>query len=325
MTAVLVSGGAGYIGAHVCKSLAQAGYLPVTVDNLSTGHAAAVNWGPFIQADIRDRPAVLNAITTYGISSAVHLAAYSQIGESLRNPAIYYDNNVAAATEFVSALVDGGVKSLVFSSTAAAYGRPNIVPIPESHPLQPINPYGASKVAFEQFLHWMSQAHGLRYTTLRYFNAAGADLEGEIGESHSPETHLLPLICQAPLGLGKSLTVFGSDYATRDGTAERDYIHVADLANAHVAALKWLMDGGNNRVFNVGTGRGVTVLEMVKAVERVLGVTVPFCFGPRRKGDPETLVAEAGLINRELGWFSRHSDIDTLVRTASAWVHSRRY
>ena len=323
--AILIAGGAGYIGAQTCKTLYQAGYLPVTLDSLVTGFEAAVKWGPFIKADLRDRQAILDAIATYDIKSAIHFAAFSQVGESTRNPAKYYDNNVAAATAFVSTLVEGGVESLVFSSTAAAYGLPQISPIPETHPLLPINPYGGSKIAFEQALHWMSQAHPLRYTILRYFNAAGADPDGEIGESHDPETHLIPLICQAALGTGKALTVYGSDYATPDGTAIRDYVHVVDLADAHVKALERLMGGGNNQVFNVGTGKGVTVLDMLTTARQVLGKPVPYSMGPRRSGDPESLVADVAKITAMLKWTPKYSDLTSLIGSAGQWQMRRHY
>jgi UDP-glucose 4-epimerase/UDP-arabinose 4-epimerase len=325
MTAVLVAGGAGYIGAQTCKALAMEGYLPVTLDSLVTGYRAAVKWGPLVEADLRDREAVLDTIRRYDIKAAIHFAAFSLVGESTQNPAKYYDNNVGAATAFVSALVEGGVTPVVFSSTAAAYGVPLQTPIPEDHPLAPINPYGGSKIAFEQVLHWMSQAHPLRYTILRYFNAAGADPDGEIGESHVPETHLIPLICQAALGSGKPLTVFGTDYDTKDGTAVRDYIHVVDLAMAHVAAVRRLLDGGGNRIFNVGTGEGVTVLDMLTTAERVLGKPVPHSFGPRRAGDPQALVADVSRIRGELDWAPRHSDLATLIRTAALWQENRLY
>ena len=323
--AVMVAGGAGFIGAQTCKALHEAGYLPVTLDNLSTGYAPAVKWGPLIQTDLRDHDAILKAIETYGIKSAIHFAAFSLVGESTSNPAKYYENNVGAATAFVSSLVQGGVESVVFSSTAAAYGLPQSSPISEDHPLLPINPYGGSKVAFEQALHWMSKAHPLRYTTLRYFNAAGADLDGEIGESHVPETHLIPLICQAALGTGKPLTVYGTDYDTKDGTAIRDYIHVVDLANAHVAAIKRLNAGGDSQVFNVGTGEGVTVLEMLKTAERVLERPVPYSFGPRRQGDPMALVADVSRIRANLDWSAKHSDLETLIRTAAQWQTNKLY
>lgn len=323
--AVLVAGGAGYIGAQTCKNLAKAGYMPVTFDSLVTGYEKAVQWGPFVKADLRDREAVLTAIRTYDIKACIHFAAFSLVGESTRDPAKYYDNNVGAAVAFASALIEGGVTSLVFSSTAAAYGLPRQTPIPEDHPLAPINPYGGSKIAFEQALHWLSQAHPLRYTVLRYFNAAGADFDGDIGESHIPETHLIPLICQAAYGTGKPLTVFGQDYDTKDGTCIRDYIHVVDLAEAHVAAIKRLLAGGDNRTFNVGTGEGVTVLEMLTAAERVLERPVPYSFGPRRDGDPVALVADVSRIKAELGWQAQHSDLDTLIRTAARWQAHKLY
>jgi len=330
MTAVLVAGGAGYIGAQTCKALAMAGYMPVTLDSLVTGYRAAVKWGPLVEADLRDRDAVLGAIARYDIKSAIHFAAFSLVGESTKNPAKYYNNNVGAATAFVEALVEGGVEAIVFSSTAAAYGIPQQTPIPEDHPLAPINPYGGSKIAFEQVLHWMSQAHPLRYTILRYFNAAGADPDGEVGESHIPETHLIPLICQAAFnqgiaGNGQPLTVFGTDYDTKDGTAIRDYIHVVDLAAAHVAAVGRLLDGGDNRIFNVGTGEGVTVLDMLKTAERVLGRAVPHSFGPRRAGDPQALVADVSRIRSELDWTPLRSDLETLIRTAALWQENRLY
>jgi len=330
MTAVLVAGGAGYIGAQTCKALAMAGYMPVTLDSLVTGYRAAVKWGPLVEADLRDRDAVLGAIARYDIKSAIHFAAFSLVGESTKNPAKYYNNNVGAATAFVEALVEGGVEAIVFSSTAAAYGIPQQTPIPEDHPLAPINPYGGSKIAFEQVLHWMSQAHPLRYTILRYFNAAGADPDGEVGESHIPETHLIPLICQAAFnqgiaGNGQPLNVFGTDYDTKDGTAIRDYIHVVDLAAAHVAAVGRLLDGGDNRIFNVGTGEGVTVLDMLKTAERVLGRAVPHSFGPRRAGDPQALVADVSRIRSELDWTPLRSDLETLIRTAALWQENRLY
>ncbi len=323
--AILVSGGAGFIGAQTCKTLAQAGFLPVTLDNLSTGYEAAVKWGPLVKADIRDRAAVTQAVRDHDIKACIHFAAYSLVGESTKNPLKYYDNNVAAGLEFAAALLSEGVEALVFSSTAAAYGVPQTSPIPESHPLAPINPYGGSKIAFEQALHWLGQASPLRYTILRYFNAAGADFDGDIGESHVPETHLIPLICQAAYGTRDALTVFGSDYPTKDGTCIRDYVHVVDLAHAHVAAVKRLLNGGESRIYNVGAGEGVTVLEMLAAAERALGRPVPHVFGERRDGDPVSLVADVSLIKAELDWAAKHSDLETLIRSAAAWQKNKLY
>lgn len=322
---ILVTGGAGFIGSHTCKLLAQSGFIPVTLDSLATGYEAAVKWGPFINANIRDREAVSKAIKEHDIKACIHFAAYSLVGESTKNPLKYYDNNVAAGLEFISALVDNGVEAVVFSSTAAAYGVPRESPISETHPLEPINPYGASKVAFEGALHWISQASNLRYTILRYFNAAGADLDGEIGESHVPETHLLPLICQAAFGHRGALTVFGQDYPTKDGTCIRDYIHVIDLAQAHIEAVKRLLGRGESRIYNVGTGEGVTVLEALGAAARVLERPIPYKFGERRLGDPVSLVADVSRIKAELGWSANYSDLDNLIRSAAHWQSNKLF
>jgi len=323
--AVLVAGGAGYIGAQTCKTLSQNGFLPVTIDNLSTGHRQAVRWGPLIEADIRDRNAVLKAIADHHIGVAIHFAAFSLVGESMREPEKYFDNNVAAATAFAEHLSAGGVKALVFSSTAAVYGVPQTSLIGEDHPKQPINPYGESKLAFEQTLQRMTQTHGLSHVSLRYFNAAGADPEGETGESHRCETHLIPLACQSALGVGKPLTVFGDDYATADGTAVRDYVHVVDLAEAHLAAIRYLQDGGSSDAFNVGTGAGLSVREIIRTTEAALGLPVPHSIGPRREGDPDTLVADVAKIHARLGWRARQSDADTLIRSAAQWQKTRPY
>jgi UDP-glucose-4-epimerase GalE len=326
MKSVLVAGGAGYIGAQTCKALAQAGYLPVTLDSLVTGYEKAVRWGPLIKADLRDKAAILEAIKTYDIKSAIHFAAFSLVGESNVNPAKYYDNNVGAAVDFVSILIEGGVKSLVFSSTAAAYGTPQTPLIPETHPTVPINPYGASKLAFEQALAWMGKAHGLNYTILRYFNAAGADLAGEVGESHVPESHLIPLLCKAILGTGSPLTIFGEDYATKDGTPIRDYIHVIDLADAHIKAIERLNAGGDSQIFNVGTGEGATVLEIINTAERVLGRSVPHSIGPRRAGDPEALVADVKKLRTTFPeWTPSHSGLETIITSAFNWQKAPLY
>jgi UDP-glucose 4-epimerase/UDP-arabinose 4-epimerase len=323
--AILVAGGAGYIGSQTCKALKAAGFLPVTLDNLSTGHAEAVKWGPLERGDLRDRERVQGLVSRYDIKAALHFAAFSLVGESVRDPAKYYDNNVGAATAFASALIGAGVGSLVFSSTAAVYGTPSMSPIPESHPTVPINPYGASKLAFEGALRWLGEAHPFRWTALRYFNAAGADPDGEVGESHSPETHLIPLLCQATLGTGPALTVFGQDYDTPDGTPIRDYIHVVDLAQAHVLAIRRLMAGGDSGVFNVGTGAGCSVLQILEAAERVLGAKVPHSVGPRRGGDPPSLVADSSRLKAQFGWAPQSSDLDTIIRTAAQWQKARTY
>jgi UDP-glucose 4-epimerase/UDP-arabinose 4-epimerase len=323
--AILVAGGAGYIGSQTCKALKTAGFLPVTLDNLSTGYAEAVKFGPFVRGDLRDQELVRQTAAQYDIKGALHFAAYSLVGESVRDPAKYYDNNVGAAIAFASALIEAGVQALVFSSTAATYGVPSISPIPEDHPTVPINPYGASKLAFEGALRWLGEAHALRWIALRYFNAAGADLDGEVGESHEPETHLIPNLCKAVLGSGPPLTVYGQDYPTPDGTPIRDYIHVVDLAQAHVLAIRRLLEGGDGGVFNVGTGEGATVMQIISAAEAALGAKVPYSVGPRRAGDPPSLVADASRLKAAFGWTAQHSDLDTIIRTAARWQSERPY
>ena len=325
LPAILVAGGAGYIGSQTCKALKAAGFLPVTLDNLSTGYAQAVKFGPLVKGDLRDHDLVQATVARYGVRGALHFAAYSLVGESVRDPAKYYDNNVGAANAFASALIGAGVEAFVFSSTAATYGTPTVSPIPEDHPTVPINPYGASKLAFEGALRWLGEAHPFRWTALRYFNAAGADLEGEVGESHDPETHLIPNLCKAALGTGPALTVFGQDYPTPDGTPIRDYIHVADLAEAHVLAIRRLLAGGDSGIFNVGTGEGATVMQIIAAAEAVLGLKVPYSVGPRRAGDPPSLVADASRLKTAFGWSARHSDLETIIRTAARWQRERPY
>lgn len=323
--AVLVAGGAGYIGSHACKALKAAGYLPVTLDNLATGYRKAVKWGPFIHADIRDRGAVRHAVAEYGIKAVIHFAASSLVGESVKDPAKYYDNNVGAGVIFAETLIEAGVGALVFSSTAATYGVPSVSPIPEDHPTVPINPYGASKLAFEGVLRWLGEAHPFRWTALRYFNAAGADPAGEIGESHEPETHLIPNLCKAVVGTGPALTVFGQDYPTPDGTPIRDYIHVTDLAEAHVIAVRRLIEGAGSGIYNVGTGEGATVMQIIAAAETALGQKVPYSVGPRRAGDPPSLVADSTRLKTDFGWRPTHSDLKTMIATAARWQRERPY
>jgi UDP-glucose 4-epimerase/UDP-arabinose 4-epimerase len=323
--AILVAGGAGYIGSQTCKALSRAGYLPVTLDNLSTGYTKAVKWGPFVPGDLNDRQLVADTIRQYGIKGAIHFAAFSLVGESVTNPLKYYANNTGAAVAFTQTLVENGVEAFVFSSTAAVYGVPQATPIPESHPTNPINPYGASKLAFESALKWIGNAHPFRWAALRYFNAAGADPEGETGESHEPESHLIPNMIKAQLGTGPALTVFGEDYPTPDGTPIRDYIHVVDLAEAHVLAIRDLMAGGESAIMNVGTGEGVTVKEMIAAAERVLGLPVPRSVGPRRAGDPPSLVADSSLLKKRFGWAPKCSDLDSIIRDAALWQRTRQW
>jgi UDP-glucose-4-epimerase GalE len=317
--AVLVTGGAGYIGSHACKALAAAGYLPVVLDNLSRGHRAAVRWGPLKVADLSDAAAVRALVRRHRIRAVLHFAAFTYVGESIDNPRLYFDNNVVASQAFIGALLDEGVRDIVFSSTAAVYGMPRHVPIPEDHPHAPINPYGASKASIETMLRWYGEAYGVNWVALRYFNAAGADADGLIGEVHEPETHLIPLAIQANLGLRGPLSVFGTDYDTPDGTAIRDYIHVADLADAHVRALRYLAGGGASGAFNVGTGDGYSVREVLKAVEAEAGTPVPARDAPRRLGDPARLVARADRIRDAFQWRPHASDLASIVRSAYAW------
>ena len=323
--AVLVAGGAGFIGAQTCKALHAAGYRPVVLDDLSKGYVPQVKWGPLVRGDLRDRELVKALVREHDIKGALHFAAYIEVGESVRDPVKYWDNNVVAAVAFAGALIEAGVEAFLFSSTAAVYGTPEYSPIPESHPTRPINPYGWTKLTFERALADFGAAHPFRWTALRYFNAAGADLDGEIGESHEPESHLIPLAAKAALGKGPGLTVFGNDYDTHDGTPIRDYIHVVDLAEAHVEGLRRLIGGGENLVLNVGTGTGHTVLEVIQAAERVAGMPVPHTIGPRRPGDPPALVADAREIQRRFAWKPRHSDLETILRTAWRWQIERTY
>ena len=313
---ILVTGGAGYVGSHACKALAAAGWLPIVYDNLVHGHAEAVKWGPFEQGDIADRARLNSVIERYRPQAAMHFAAFTSVGESVAEPGKYYRNNVAGSLSLLEALRDHGVDRFVFSSTAAVYGTPERVPVPEDSPKLPINPYGWTKLAIENLLADFARAHGLKATALRYFNAAGADPEGEIGERHDPETHLIPLALDAASGKGEPLKLFGDDYPTEDGTCIRDYIHVADLASAHVKALD-RQDGFN--AYNLGTGAGVSVREILNAVERVTGRPVPHAVAPRREGDPAALVADPSRAMRQLGWKPEHSDVNTIVTTAWAW------
>jgi UDP-arabinose 4-epimerase len=323
---VLVTGGAGYIGSHTCKALAAAGYLPVAFDNLAGGHRWAVKWGPLVEADLADRDALAQALRAHEIGAVVHFAAFAYVGESMADPGRYFRNNVANTLNLLEAMQAAGVGDIVFSSTCATYGIPAALPIAEDHPQAPVNPYGESKLFVERALHWHGVAHGLRWMALRYFNAAGADPEGDLGEDHDPETHLIPLAIETALGRRAQLQIFGADYATADGTAVRDYIHVTDLADAHVRALRHLEVGGRSMALNLGTGRGHSVREVVAAVERVVGRRVDVTLAPRRAGDPPVLVASPGLAREVLAWQPRHSDLDTIVATACAWhrAHAQR-
>jgi UDP-glucose-4-epimerase GalE len=316
---ILVTGGAGYIGSHTAKSLAQAGYQPVVVDNLGRGHREAVKWGPLIEADIADRAAIERVFADYRIEAVFHFAAFAYVGESMSAPDLYFRNNVAGTLNLLDAMRARGVQRIIFSSTCATYGNPLRIPISEDHVQQPVNPYGESKLMVERLLHWYGQAYGLRWVALRYFNAAGSDPDGEIGEEHDPETHLIPLAISAAMGLHDVLEIFGTDYDTPDGTAIRDYLHVTDLAEAHVAALRYLDAGGASTAFNLGTGRGHSVREVMAAVQRVCGRKVPVREVGRRAGDPPSLVADATKSGQLMKWKPKRSTLDEIVRTAWSW------
>ena len=316
---ILVTGGAGYVGAHACKALAKRGYRPIAYDNLVYGHEAAVKWGPLEIGDIADRARLDAVIAQYRPQALMHFAAFTYVGESVADPGKYYRNNVAGTLSLLEALRDHGIGKMVFSSTAAVYGTPDMVPIGEAAAKAPINPYGLSKWTSEQMIADFGAAHGLRSAVLRYFNAAGADPDGELGECHDPESHLIPLAMQAVTGHGPALTLFGDDYPTPDGTCIRDYIHVADLADAHVRALEWLDGNSGAHAFNLGTGHGASVRQVLDAIERVAGQAVPHAIGPRRVGDPAELVSDPAKAMRELGWTPKMSDLDHIVATAWAW------
>ena len=318
-TSILVTGGAGYIGSHACKALARAGYRPVTYDSLVLGHREAVKWGPLVQADLADAERLADSFRRYDIAAVMHFAGFIAVGESVVDPGRYFRNNVMNTLVLLESMQAQGLQRIVFSSTAAVYGLPDTDSIPESAPQQPVNPYGESKLMVERMLQWYGSAHGFTHATLRYFNAAGADPEGEIGEDHQPETHLIPLVLEAALGNRAQIDVFGTDYQTPDGTAIRDFIHVQDLAEAHVKALDRLLAGGLSLTLNLGTGVGHTVREVIAAAERITGHRIPRREGPRRPGDPPVLVADASRAREVLGWTPALSDLDTIIRTAWAW------
>jgi len=317
---ILIVGGAGYIGSQTAKLVARAGHRPVVLDNLVYGHRWAVKWGPLVEGDLADGALVARVLREHQITAVIHFAAYAYVGESVTNPRKYFRNNVVNTLNLLDAMVDVGVRDIVFSSTCATYGEPLRVPISEDHPLNPVNPYGETKLAVEKILHWYQGAYQLRFAALRYFNAAGADPDGEVGEDHDPETHLIPLTIEAALGRRAGLDIYGTDYPTPDGTAVRDYIHVADLAGAHLLALDRLRSGGADRLqLNLGTGTGHSVREIIAAVEKTTGRRVPVREVGRRAGDPPALVADSRQANQALGWTPQHSDIDTIVAHACRW------
>ncbi len=318
---ILVTGGAGYIGSHTVRLLLEQGYDVAVADDLSKGYRHNVSGERLFQLNIAETGALRELMRQTECEAVIHFAAFIAVGESMREPERYFANNVGGSLSLLTAMVETGVKHIVFSSTAAVYGNPPVTPILETFPIQPVNPYGESKVMVETMLRWFDAIHHVTHVCLRYFNAAGADPQGRLGEEHEPETHLIPLLLRAVV-TGEPVTIFGNDYDTPDGTCIRDYIHVDDLAQAHILAVEHLMGGGPSGQFNAGTGTGHTVLEIVRAVEEVTGEKVPYVFGPRREGDPPSLVASSGKLRAQLGWTPKYTDLTTIVR--HAWEFAKK-
>lgn len=316
---VLVTGGAGYIGSHMVQMLCEHRIDVVTLDNLSNGYRDAVVGGEFVQGDVADAELLMRLCTRHEFDAVLHFAAFIQVGESVADPAKYYRNNLQGTLSLLDAIVAAGIKRFVFSSTAAIFGEPTYTPIDERHPQAPINPYGLSKWMVERALADYDRAYGLKSIALRYFNAAGADPEGRLGERHEPETHLIPLVLQAASGRRPSITIFGADYPTADGTCVRDYIHIVDLCQAHLRALDRLRAGGASAAFNLGNGRGFSIREVIAAVERVTGRSIPVTVAARRAGDPAVLIADSARAVDELGWRPKYQDLGTIIAHAWAW------
>lgn len=318
--AILVLGGAGYIGSHTVRALIDAGRDVAVADNLETGYRAAVHpQARFYEGDIRDRAFVDRVLESEQIEGVIHFAANSQVGESMTDPLKYYDNNLTGTKVLLESMVAHGVLKIVFSSTAATYGEPERVPILETDCTDPTNCYGETKLSMEKMMKWVSAAHGLRFVALRYFNACGAQPDGSIGEAHNPETHLVPLILQVPNGQRAQIAIFGEDYPTPDGTCIRDYIHVCDLAQAHILALDYLLAGGENNIFNLGNGVGFSVKEVIEETRRVTGHPIPATVCPRRAGDPAQLIASSAKAREVLGWKPQYDDLHTIIATAWDW------
>ena len=316
---ILVTGGAGYIGSHVCKKLASLGYYPIVADNLSKGHRDFVRWGEFVNCDLNDISQIYSIFNQHEISAVMHFASSAYVGESVANPQLYYCNNVRNSLNLLQVILDSSVRHVIFSSSCATYGIPKSLPIVEDQPQIPINPYGNSKLFIERILEDYGLAYGLRYIILRYFNAAGADPDAEIGERHSPETHIIPITLDVGMGVRDYVEIFGDDYPTPDGTCIRDYIHVCDLADAHVKALEYLLDGGGSDHFNLGNGTGFSVNDVIAECERVTGRKIMTKTVGRRAGDPPVLVSSSNKAKRVLGWQSQYTDLKSIVDTAWRW------
>lgn len=320
---ILVVGGAGYIGSHTVRALCARGDDVVVIDNLLTGHRVSVHPGArFYEGDLRDRPFLNEVFSKEKIDTVVHFAACSLVGESVIDPLKYYDNNLCGTEVLLESMVRHGIGKIVFSSTAATYGEPERVPILESDRTEPTNPYGETKLAMEKMFKWVGKAHDLRFVSLRYFNACGADASAEIGEDHQPESHLIPLILQVPNGKREKISIFGEDYPTKDGTCVRDYIHVTDLASAHICAVDYLQRGGQSDIFNLGNGVGFTVKEVVETARHVTGHSIPAEISPRRAGDPAQLIASSDKARRVLGWNPKHDSLEEIIASAWAWHKS---
>ncbi|WP_299193387.1 UDP-glucose 4-epimerase GalE [uncultured Litoreibacter sp.] len=325
MKTVLVTGGAGYIGSHACKVLAKAGFLPVTFDNLDTGWEQAVKFGPFEKGDLQDRSRLDTVFAKHQPVAVMHFAALSQVGESMDNPGLYWRNNVLGSLNLVEAAIAAGCRKFVFSSTCATYGEQDGVALTEDSPQAPLNAYGASKRAIEDILDNFSASHGLEHVTFRYFNVAGADPEGDVGEFHQPETHLIPLVMDAIDGKRDALTVYGTDYDTPDGTCIRDYVHVMDLVDAHILGLNWLLEGKGNAVFNLGTGTGFSVREVIDSSRTITNKSVPVVEGARRAGDATKLVSGSAAARDLLGWDPKRSTMEAMVSDAWRWHQNGHY
>jgi UDP-arabinose 4-epimerase len=322
---ILVTGGAGFVGSHACKALARAGYLPVTFDSLERGHDWAVKWGPLEQGDLRNENDLQRVFEAWRPWAVVHFAAYAYVGESNNEPLKYYDTNIGGTAKLLKACAAFECKNIVFSSSCATYGVPQRLPLKEDDPQQPVNPYGYTKLVVERMLKDAEAAHGIRHVALRYFNATGADPDGELGELHQPETHLIPLVLFAAMGRQPSIKSFGHDYATPDGTCIRDYVHVSDLADAHVAAIDWLAKGHPSDSFNLGNGRGFSVAEVVKTSEKVTGLSVQTEICARRPGDPPILVSDSSKARQLLGWTPKFPELDQQIMQAWAWFRDAKF